>query len=109
LRRHDRVFSELARERTEAHGIGNQCVAMRRWSADGDEQRLVISNFGDQISLPVESDTILSCLNRTGWRRRLWTNASPYRDGGIAPHRFRRDKRGWLDVPAHGAVVFSLH
>ena len=95
IRRDDPVLATNDRSTTLAETVGVNAVAMRRWR--GDQQRLLIANFGDVMSYPLGESS------GRAWRKCFTTSDTAFGGSGKAPEI----GDGLITVPARTAALFT--
>ncbi|MBI4507535.1 MAG: malto-oligosyltrehalose trehalohydrolase [Chloroflexi bacterium] len=80
VRRSDTVLAAQDRRRTRATALGEQIVAVHRWSGAG--QRVLLANFGPPARLVSADEPFLAALPPGPWRVLLNTAARRYGGSG---------------------------
>jgi maltooligosyltrehalose trehalohydrolase len=102
LRRSDAVFS--AQRKDILHGaVLNEHAFVLRWLAGGDDDRLLVANFGRALHLDPAPEPLLAPPAGATWEI-LWSSESPqYGGSGTAP---LDGEENWR-IPAEAAVVLK--
>jgi maltooligosyltrehalose trehalohydrolase len=101
LRRDDPIFRRQRSDLIEASALSADCLVLRYFSEDDDSDRLLIANFGLQLSYSPSPEPLLAPAERCGWEL-LWTSETVRYGGRTTPVVETGD--GW-NVPAETAVV----
>jgi maltooligosyltrehalose trehalohydrolase len=106
LRRNDAVLASGDRRATRAAPIGVHAIALHR--RRGDDHRVLIANFGAELTVDTDAVEHLAGLRDREWTPLLSTADAIYGGSGDAPLVERTSAGPRLVVPARAAVLFAL-
>ena len=102
LRRQDPVFARQERGALDGAVLGPEAFVLRFFGGNGDD-RLLLVNFGCDLSRASFPEPLLAPPEGRGWRL-LWSSESPaYGGGGTPPVE---TEKGW-HLPGHAAIVLT--
>lgn len=102
LRRRDAVFAAQREGAVDGAVLGDEAFVLRFFGDAGDD-RLVVVNFGREMTFSPCPEPLLAPPQGAGWTL-VWSSEDPVYGGDGTPPQ---DRAGTWQMPAHAALVFA--